>query len=276
MSRKVAIIMRARNEMPHVRQTLSMLAQQTFQEFDLYAVDSGSDDGTFEELARACAPGHLERISAADYVPGRVLNQAIAKAPHETIILLNADAIPQSTDFLERLLHPILSSQADVVFARQVARPDAHFIVAYDYLRAYDPKTMTPDFFSAVACAFRRERWEKTRFREHGYAEDQAWAKDLVASGARLRFVPEATVEHSHNYAFRELYRKRRRQAETWNQKPHATKQLILCTREMVRDFLYACRRLKPATIPYNMAYRIVIHAAIHAGLKTSIPTRKA
>ena len=40
--------------------------------------------------------------------------------------------------------------------------------------------------------------------------------------------------------------------------------------REIVRDGLYACRRLKFGTIPYNLAYRVVIHWALDQGLRAA------
>lgn len=268
MSSTVAIIMRAFNEMPYVQRSINMLARQTFRDFDLYAVDSGSTDGTLKALQATCPAERLTQIQPEEYIPGQVLNDAIARTNHANIVLLNADAVPLGDDFLETLLQPIVSDRADAVFARQVARPDARFIVNYDYQRGYDADKIGPDFFSAVACAFTRALWEKHRFREAGYAEDLAWAKAGIADGARFRFVDAAVVEHSHNYTLRKLYRKRFRQAATLGYRPNLANQSYLCLREMGRDLLHAGRSLKLHTIPYNMAYRTTIHAAMYRGLK--------
>ncbi len=269
MTSNVAIIMRALNEMPYVQRTLDALKRQTFSNFELFATDSGSSDGTLEALQEAGINGRLNQIKPCDYIPGNVLNRAVESADHEIIVLLNADAVPLSDDFLEQLLKPLLANEADAVFARQTARPDARFVVAYDYERAYNGDRMAADFFSAVACAFKRSLWEAHRFPEEGYAEDLAWARSCVADGARLQFVPESVVEHSHNYSLRALYRKRHRQAVTFSDSPNLIRQLYLCGREIVRDLLHAGRARKLQTAPYNMAYRIAIHAATHAGLKS-------
>lgn len=264
----VAIIMRAKNEMPHVQRSLAMLQGQVFRDFDLFAVDSGSTDGTLDVLRTCCDEDRITRIAAEDYVPGKVLNDAIARTGHDVVVLLNADAVPLAKTFLQDLLHPILENEADAVFAKQVARPDARFIVAYDYQRAYSPEAATPDFFSAAACAFRRDLWEQHRFREQGYAEDRAWARACLSDGARIRFVPNAAVEHSHNYTLGELYRKRRRQAATFGGSPHPARQAYRCMREIVRDCIHACRTFKLRTIPYNVAYRVTIHAGLYRGLR--------
>lgn len=256
-----AIIMRSKNEMPHVRATLAMLARQTFRDYELFAVDSGSTDGSVDELRKHC--NDLVEIEPDTYVPGKVLNDAITRTNYPIVVLLNADAIPRSEDWLEKLLRPIINDTADATFSRQVARPDAHFVVAYDYQRAYDPARIDPNAFSAVACAFRRELWERHPFPDRGYAEDVAWAAACRTDGARIRMVEDSVVEHSHNYTLKALYAKRCRQAATFNTAPQPG-----CARELVRDLLFAFRKLQLHTIPYNMAYRATIHAAFRAGMK--------
>lgn len=261
----VAIVMRAKNEMPHAERTLAALQIQTLRNFDLVAVDSGSTDGTMEQLERTAQ--RVIHIAPEDYVPGKVLNHAIAQTAADIIVLLNADAVPQSEQWFERLIRPILENEADATFSRQIARPNARFIVAYDYERAYDPARMRPGFFSAVACAFKRTLWEARRFREEGYAEDAAWARACMADGARFRLVSESVVEHSHNYTLEELYRKRFRQAAALGQNPAFSSYL----KEMVRDLLHAGGKLALHTIPYNIAYRTTIYRARRNGAKEGL-----
>ena len=147
MPPSVAIIMRSKNEMPHLRAALEMLRVQTYRDFELFAVDSGSTDGSVNLLRKHCKTGHLTQIAPAHYAPGKVLNTAIARSGNPIIVLLNADAVPLSKTWLETLLAPILGNQADATFSRQVPRPDARFVVAYDYRRAYE---MNPSFTFAL------------------------------------------------------------------------------------------------------------------------------
>jgi len=265
MRANAAIIMRAMNEMPHVHATLAGLKQQTFQDFDLFAVDSGSTDGTLAKLQHHCDADHLTQID--HYVPGPVLNAAIARTHHEIIVLLNADAIPQ-TDWLETLLRPILENRADATFSKQLPRPDARFIVAYDYQRAYPPNQTDPNFFSAVACAFTRELWEAHPFPETGYAEDARWATTCRADGAHFLYQKNSIVEHSHNYTLTELHQKRRRQAAALGNPPARGK----CLREIARDLLHAISKIQLHTIPYNIAYRLTLHAGGRKGFKEQHP----
>lgn len=268
----IAIIMRSKNEMPHVCRTMEMLKEQAFSGFELFAVDSGSTDGTLEELRTHCDADHLRRIAPGDYMPGKVLNEAIARIDHDIIVLLNADAVPRSRDWLGQLVRPIITDAADATFSRQLARSDALFIVDYDYQRAYNPENPPDHFFSAAACAFKRGLWERHKFHEDGYAEDAIWATSCRMFNARFQLVPESEVEHSHNYPLKELYRKRFRHGSSFARALGETspirRRLCLCARELVRDLYFTCRQRQFRTIPYNIAYRATIHTGLHRGIK--------
>lgn len=271
----VAIIMRSKNEMPYLRPALEMLSSQTWQDYELFVVDSGSSDGSLEVLKEFCPPERLTEIAPENYIPGEVLNNMISKTSQEIIVFQNADAIPCSKEWLENLLKPLLSDEADATMSRQEPRKEAPFIVKYDYKRAYDSaniKDSNADFFSAVACAFRRELWEKNKFRTHGYAEDVAWAKECRKAGARYKLVQESVAEHSHNYSLKALYHKKMRHgitfAEIYGQRPNLFHSIFQSARELARDFLYAIGKLRIDTIPYNIIYRIVVHYALYRGIK--------
>lgn len=269
-----AIIMRSKDEMPYAATALEQLGKQTWKDWILYNVDSGSKDGTLE-IVRKFNPDRVTTIPPAAYVPGKVLNEMISRTHEEFIVFLNADAIPLNEFWLKRLLQPLRENTADATMSKQHARAEARFVVNYDYRRAYDPKNIkaeNEDFFSAVACAFRRSWWDRIKFPESGYAEDLAWAKTCREQGARLKLVLDSEVEHSHNYTLKGLYMKKFRHGQTYHRmygrQPQRVAQTLACLREIIRDGIYAFGRLRFDTIPYNLAYRIVIHVALHQGLR--------
>ena len=101
-------------------------------------------------------PENIVEIQPGEYIPGRVLNRMIAMTAEPIVVLLNADCVPQSSDWLERLLAPVLDDEADAMTGRQIARSDAYFIVKYDLDRAYGDRNLDKKrdhFFSAAACA---------------------------------------------------------------------------------------------------------------------------
>jgi rhamnosyltransferase len=266
--------MRAKNEMPHAARALTALRGQTRRDWRLYAVDSGSTDGTLEELQRF-GPDELVTIAPSDYEPGPVLNRMVAMASEPVIVFLNADAVPLDPHWLETLVAPLEDGSAEATMSVQVPRADADFIVAYDYARAYDPRNIkgdNEDFFSAVACAFRRTLWQSHRFKDKGYSEDLAWARACRKDGARFRLVTASRVEHSHNYTLPELHRKRYRHGRAFvaifGSRPDPVRQTVACVREMVRDTLHALLSGQPGVIPFNLRYRYTIHRALYLGLR--------
>jgi rhamnosyltransferase len=271
----VAIIMRSKNEMPYTKSVFEALRHQTYRHFVVYNIDSGSTDGTLEFIRSANPdPTKIIEIQPKEYVPGRVLNRMVAEAKESVIVLLNADAIPLSPQWLEKLIAPILAGEADGTMSRQVARDDAYFVVKQDYLRAYDgqrfPGSVLHDFFSAVACAFTRACWEETHFYEEGYAEDLAWCRECQSKGKRFVFVADSVVEHSHNYSLNGLYHKRRRQGVAfgyiYGSAPSMAARFYQLSREVARDTLNAITQGQFLTIPYNLAYRVEIHLGYHQG----------
>jgi rhamnosyltransferase len=275
MMSRVAVIMRSKNEMPYLPEAVASLHRQTFTDIELFAVDSGSTDGSLEILRAAVDAAHLTCIPPETYIPGKVLNDMTARTSQEFIVFQNADAIFQSETALEKLLRPLFTGEADAVMSAQVTRPDARFIVTYDYLRAFDPKNIkgdNADFFSAVTCAFRRDLWDKIKFPEQGHAEDVAWAKTCRAQGAHFKLVTDSVVEHSHNYTLKGLYLKKFRHgvtfAKTYERRANLFLQTLELCKEWARDLLYAVRKGRLDTIPYNIAYRAVIHTGLYRGLK--------
>src|SRR5205823_9694534 len=59
-----------------------------------------------------------------EYRPGRVLNQGMQLAQSERVIFLNADATPQTADWLGPLVAALADPQVAAVFGRQIPRPN--------------------------------------------------------------------------------------------------------------------------------------------------------
>jgi len=176
---------------------------------------------------------------------------------------------------LEKLVTPVEAGEAEATMSVQVPRQDADFVVAYDYNRAYDPKNLkaeNQDFFSAVACCFRRGLWEKHPFKDKGYSEDLAWSRECQKNGARFRLVVDSRVEHSHNFTipglFKKRYRHGRAYVDIFGSRPEPVRQTLQCLKEMIRDLFYAVRNGRLDTIPFNLAHRYTIHRALFLGMR--------
>jgi len=89
----VSIIMRSFNEGWALRQTLPALRWQTYRNWELIVIDSGSADGS-QDLIRSVSPNHFIQLRPEEYNPSRVMNRGMELARSEYCIFLNADATP--------------------------------------------------------------------------------------------------------------------------------------------------------------------------------------
>ena len=196
---------------------------------ELIVVDSGSTDGTVE-LARRRADTCLT-VPPAQFNHGLTRNLGVETARGELVVMLVQDAVPASEHLLRHLTAPLLIER-DVAgtFARQVPRGDAsaiakHYLARWvaaaprghtsqldeaTFARLEPAERLTRCAFDNVCSCLRRDVWCSVPFREVPIAEDLAWAKEVLLSGHRLSYVPDAVVVHSHDRSARhELARTR-------------------------------------------------------------------
>ena len=211
----ISVLMRSHNDIKYIRQTVeALLAQEIDDAVEIISCDDRSSDGTAEYLASV---PELRRIAPPEgkYVPGKTLNYMISVAKGDIIVFNNSDAIPQNHDYLKKLTAPLQDKSVDCVFGNQLARPDAWLVVRKDYERAFgDGKVSASweNFFSLVSSGFRKSDLLDKPFNENiQYSEDADWVKRY---SARIVYVPEAIVEHSHNYTLKEV--KKRFLTKAW------------------------------------------------------------
>ncbi len=207
----VSIVLRSFNEAWALRATLPALQAQNYRNWELIVFDSGSSDGSVD-LIRQAAPAHFVQILPHEYRPGRVLNQGMKLARGERVIFLNADATPQSADWLGPLVAALDDPQVAAVFGRQIPRPDCTAAFAHDYARCFgEPRESAgwDHFFSMVSSGLRRDVWARRGFRENmQYSEDDEYTRWCRAQGYRISYCPDSVVMHSHNYTPRQAYKR--------------------------------------------------------------------
>jgi rhamnosyltransferase len=223
----VSIVMRSFNEGWALRETLPALQMQSFPSWELIVIDSGSTDGSQQQI-RAAQPAHFIQITPSEYNPSRVLNHGMRLARSDTVIFLNADATPQGPGWLEPLVEALHHPRTAACFGRQIPRPDCQAVYACDYDRCFGPQRESArwdHFFSMVSSGLRRDVWERRGFREDlQYAEDDEYTRWCRAQGYEIQYVPESVAMHSHNYtptqAFRRAFGDARAMAASWSGGP--------------------------------------------------------
>jgi rhamnosyltransferase len=195
-------------------------AQETDWPVEVVAIDSGSTDDTLDLLEAGV--DRVVRIPSAEFNHGLTRNRGIAECRGELVVLLVQDAVPVGTTWLAELTRPLLTDPSLAgTFARQQPRPDASAITRYYYSRSWMANGKTRRVVSIASreeflalspmerldlCTFddvcscvRRSVWKRIPFRETPIAEDLEWALEVLLAGARLTYVPEAVVMHSHD-----------------------------------------------------------------------------
>jgi glycosyltransferase involved in cell wall biosynthesis len=208
--RSVSVIMRSKNSDWVIDRALAALFSQTFTDFELTVVDSGSTDRTLEIVRKY--PCRLIQIEAKSYFPGAVLNSAIENTSGELIVFQNSDAVPLCQDSLAQLVAAFDEEKVQAAFGRQVPRPEALPWVRRDYAASFPDHATSPPWMtlSLPFAAMRRSIWREHPFYTDAWAsEDTEWGHWARQNGHLVHYVPEAVVMHSHNYTLRQLYGRR-------------------------------------------------------------------
>ena len=115
--------MRTKNSDWVAREALEALFSQSYTDFELLVVDSGSTDRTLEILRDY--PHRLVEIEASSYYPGPVLNMAFENASTSLCVLLNSDSVMLATDSLQALVRSFDDPKVCAAYGRQLPRPEA-------------------------------------------------------------------------------------------------------------------------------------------------------
>lgn len=277
----VTIIMRTKDSAWVVHQALAGLFSQRDVDFKLLIVDSGSRDKTLDIVRRY--PCEIMEIERGSYFPGKVLNQAVAKAETEIVLFQNSDVVPLTEYSVARLVAAFDNEKTAAAFGRQVPRPEAHAWVRRDYEVSFPEVGPAPSWmkFSLPLAGFRKSIWKLRPFYEDAWAsEDTEWGNWASEHSYRIEYVPEAVVMHSHNYSLREISGRRFVEGEAdafiyggncpaWAIAPRALKSIT-------KDWLYQVKTGAWKEIPITVARRFVYHVGYWRGFSLGIERKRA
>lgn len=278
--------MRSCNDAGVIGETLKMVYSQTIKDFELINIDNASTDGTFEIIKKYNRSGKIITIGAGEYVPGKVLNDAVAIAKGEIIVFLNADATPVDEKWLEFLIKGLDEKEVVAVYGRQIARNDANLLVRLDYRRAYPSKgeksKLSEQMFSFASAAFCKKIWKQYRIYEEGYSEDLEWCHRLMNNGHKCKYITQSLVYHSHNFALRQLFKKRYRHGiallcyhDDRLQKVIFFTLLKRCAVNIFRDIICGLQEFNSKMLFYSPVYRITIFLGYCCGLIKGMRLRR-
>lgn len=180
----VSVLIRVRNEGPHLRRVICALASQKPAATELIVVDNESSDDSRRVAVESGAV--VLDIARSEFSYGRALNRGIQAARGEIIVVLSAHALPLGSDFIAKAVAPFKDSRVAAVRCLHVGN--------HRELETWmQPKVLGwPAEVDAViaqgpvacACALRRSAWELEPFDEQMIAvEDKFWAYEVLKRG---------------------------------------------------------------------------------------------
>lgn len=213
----ISVIIPALNEAENIGRCLDAIINQDIGlHVEIIVIDSGSTDETID-IIDTFDDIQLVRIAPGEFGHGRTRNLGASKAKGKYLVFLNADAIPADKQWLNRLLKPLdTRTGAAGVFSRHLPKPGCFLYMTRDLNKSMPDRphvrtgasALDMMIFSTVSCVIPRDIWNRHRFDDDiVIAEDQEWAKRVLAHDFQIIYQSKSRVYHSHNYTPKQMYR---------------------------------------------------------------------
>lgn len=164
----------------------------------------------------------VKHLSKREFDHGRTRNQGVKLSDAEVFVMMTQDAVPADEYLVERLLEGLRGEKAAVAYARQLPGRDSS--EAERYTRQFNypaesrlktkadlPELGIKTFFCSNVCA----AYKRDIFDELGgfvnraiFNEDMLYAAKAVEAGFGIAYAAQAKVYHSHNYTYRQQFRR--------------------------------------------------------------------
>ncbi len=231
----ISIIILVKNGGSYLEEVLrGVFTQNTGNDFEVLAIDSGSTDESLEILSGF--PVRLEKIPPHAFNHGETRNLGASLSDGAYLVYLTQDAVPGNENWLEKLVEPPREDPLVAgAFSSHRPRRDCHLMERRQILqttqtsgreRRVNRVVGNPEYkrnpypfvwFSNTSSCLRRQVWEEIPFKKVPFAEDQDWAKRVLDAGFKTVYVPDSIVIHSHNYRTVKNFRRHFEHAKAMN-----------------------------------------------------------
>lgn len=212
MAPSLSVVIPTLNAADEIDGLLTLIEAQTLRPFDILVVDSSSEDGTVDMVAKHPRVNFV-RIERKEFNHGSTRDMALRRTAGDFVCFLTQDAVPASSRYLETLVKPLLAdSSVALVSGRQLPKanarrfeqlvrdfnyPDTPSVRSKGDLKKFGIKT----FFASDTCSvYRRTAYFECGGFDHvNTNEDMLMAAKFIASGMKVAYEPRAEVYHSHN-----------------------------------------------------------------------------
>lgn len=201
------------------RHQMEVLRSQTVVP-DVVVVDSSSSDGTAAIYAQNGAK--VVAIDRKDFHHATTRNLGASMATGQYVAFLTQDAVPANSQWLEKLLTPLVAGTASASYSRQLPSVDAKPTERYARYTNYPVESRTfstsdlfaagirAQFFSNSASAVRLEAFKDIGAFPTGTVqnEDMLLASRLLKGGHSIAYVADSEVIHSHDLTLMQVLKR--------------------------------------------------------------------
>jgi len=195
---QVSIIILTKNQKRFIERSLLLIFSQTFKDFEVIIVDSGSTDGSIGVME-----GYQVKILKLKMKPfnyAKAFNFGASKANGDYLVRLSGDAIPANQYWLENLLKGLGSKKVVGAHSRYLFSIFSDFLYqiwfreSFKFIRSGNPVS-----FGGASCVVKKEAWKKYPFNEKwGPGEDWEWGEIMKQAGYQILYQNNSLVFHEH------------------------------------------------------------------------------
>ena len=203
----LSVIMPVFNEARTVAAAIRVVLDQPLVA-ELICVDDGSGDGSLQVLRGLAERDARLRVEThgSNQGKGAALRTGIALAVHPIVIIQDADLEYDPTEY-PKMVDPILSDRADVVFGSRFIGSEAHRVLYFWHSVGNRFLTLLSNMFTNLnltdieTCykAFRREIIQQVRIEENRFGFEPEITAKVAGMGVRIYEV--AVSYHGRTYA---------------------------------------------------------------------------
>ena len=202
-----SIVIRTLNEGKHLEKLLIAITEQTYTDWEIILVDSGSTDDTIQIAQKYTK--NIYHMRKEDFTFGRSLNIGCEKANGKYLVFVSAHIYPLSNNWLSNLINPLEDPQIGMVYGAQRVGPENSIAeersLLGNFINTSQIMIDEPSGHNGNS-AIRHNLWLRYQFDERLTGlEDMAWAKLIQRDGFRVFYSAEARIVHIHEESLKQV-----------------------------------------------------------------------
>ncbi len=205
----------------------AIFSQKTELSYEVLVIDSGSRESTLS-IIKSFPKVRLHQIPNKEFGHGKTRNLGASMSNSDYVVYLTDDAVPSHDQWLDYMIEPFsVSDKVGCVFGKQIPRSHCFVTLKREVATVFksfgddgsislqrksdltDALSITNNFMSDVNSAIRKSAWEKVKFQDVNYAEDQLMGIDMLSAGYLKAYAPLGSVNHSHDYPLVKYFKRK-------------------------------------------------------------------